>query len=77
MSRICTTKTTGGCAMAQAVLRRPFTAEARVPSRPPYVGYPLDRVAPGKGFSPCTHVCTCHLFRQFLILIYSHIADAL
>jgi len=50
MSRICTAKTTAGRAMAQASLRRPFTTEAGFPSRTPYVGYPVDRVAPGQVF---------------------------
>jgi len=44
------TKTTAGRAMAQIVLRRRFTTEPGVPSRPPYVGYPVDRVAPGQVF---------------------------
>jgi len=36
--------------MAQAVLRRPFRTEPGLPSRPPYVGYPVDRVAPEQIF---------------------------
>jgi hypothetical protein len=46
MSRICTTKTTAG----RAVLRQPFATEPEFPFRPPYVGHPVDRVAPGQIF---------------------------
>ena len=44
--------------MAQAVSRRPPTAEARVRSQV-NVGFVVDKVALGQGFSPSTSVFPC------------------
>lgn len=51
---------TAGRAMAEAILRRPFTTEARVLFQATLRGLPGGQSGAGTGFSPSTRVCACH-----------------
>jgi len=60
--------------MAQAVIRRPVTAEAMVLSKASPRGIRDGEIGIGTGFSPSTH---CYSTKASHSFIYSSISDAI